>query len=362
MAIIFILEDDTEIGCLYKRIFSGEQTCIFNDLPQALVYLRFGRPDLAIIDLHLPSGSGIEAIHMLRSQSGSQGIPILVVTVDDALKDEAMAEGASAFMPKPFGVSELMAEVYRLLEQSGRGAERSDVEQLDVPQDQDLPTVAAPDIDPPTGRPIEPPAFAFDSFPVNLWAEAFDPELAHEIATPTPESGSGPVEALEARSDSASDDLETTQTFRVPMAELESEPGAPARYPDENPPAWYEVEPELAEDDTRPVTAVPVAEVLYTSAEPARPPAAFNPFWYDGQYEDPEIEESLARVRKAPFVWGALANEDTPPEGVLDALEALPQAQPAARGKAASGRAESFSDSRGVKGMLRKLIDKVHRI
>lgn len=76
---------------------------------------------LAIIDLGLPDGSGLELLERWRRQ-GRQ-LPILILTARDTWEDKVIGlrRGADDYLTKPFHTSELLARLHALLRrQSGR--------------------------------------------------------------------------------------------------------------------------------------------------------------------------------------------------------------------------------------------------
>ncbi len=77
---------------------------------EALNILSRWKPDLAIIDLLLPSMNGIELTRYIREQSA---IPIIVLSAvgDERKKIEALESGADDYVTKPFGMEELLARV-----------------------------------------------------------------------------------------------------------------------------------------------------------------------------------------------------------------------------------------------------------
>jgi two-component system response regulator PhoP len=79
--------------------------------------------DVAVIDLGLPSLSGVELIRSLR-QDGKE-YPILVLTARDRWQDkvEALKLGADDYVVKPFHLEELVARVDALLRRSGGWAQ-----------------------------------------------------------------------------------------------------------------------------------------------------------------------------------------------------------------------------------------------
>jgi len=79
--------------------------------------------DLAIVDLGLPTLSGVELIKQLRA--GGKEYPILVLTARDRWQDkvEALKLGADDYVVKPFNVEELLARVDALLRRAGGWAQ-----------------------------------------------------------------------------------------------------------------------------------------------------------------------------------------------------------------------------------------------
>src|ERR1035441_8726249 len=67
-------------------------------------------PDLIILDLGLPDIDGLEVIARVRDFSA---MPILVISARDTPTAEtaAIAAGASDFLPKPFGIDDLIARI-----------------------------------------------------------------------------------------------------------------------------------------------------------------------------------------------------------------------------------------------------------
>jgi two-component system response regulator PhoP len=79
--------------------------------------------DLAIIDLGLPTLSGVEIIKQLRS--AGKVYPVLVLTARDRWQDkvEALKFGADDYVVKPVHVEELLARVDALLRRAGGWAQ-----------------------------------------------------------------------------------------------------------------------------------------------------------------------------------------------------------------------------------------------
>jgi len=83
---------------------------------------REQKPDLILLDVMLPGIDGIQVCRMLRRDSD---VPIIMLTALGGESDRVagLDTGADDYMPKPFGMRELMARVRALLRRSGARAQ-----------------------------------------------------------------------------------------------------------------------------------------------------------------------------------------------------------------------------------------------
>lgn len=76
------------------------------------------QPDLLILDLHLPDGTGTTLLNKVKQRVGPDAfLPVLMLTGDptDDACDSALAAGATDFLSKPYRASELLLRVHNLL-------------------------------------------------------------------------------------------------------------------------------------------------------------------------------------------------------------------------------------------------------
>ena len=122
---LLLVEDDPNLSRslatqLEQAGYSVEKS---TDGREGLYYAREYPVDLAIVDLGLPSMSGVELIKQLRADG--KEYPILVLTARDRWQDkvEVLKLGADDYVVKPFNVEELLARVDALLRRAGGWAQ-----------------------------------------------------------------------------------------------------------------------------------------------------------------------------------------------------------------------------------------------
>lgn len=70
---------------------------------------RKDNPTVAIVDLRLPDGNGLDVVRALREQSADMGIVVLTMYAGDNQLFDALDAGASAFVPKSAPAEEIVA-------------------------------------------------------------------------------------------------------------------------------------------------------------------------------------------------------------------------------------------------------------
>ena len=112
---ILIVDDNADTRLvLSARLKANHYHTVFApDAFQAMSVALRERPDAILLDLGLPGGDGIMVLARLKANTCLRGIPVIIVTAEDALEAEARAieAGAIAFLQKPVDQDKLMAVV-----------------------------------------------------------------------------------------------------------------------------------------------------------------------------------------------------------------------------------------------------------
>ncbi|HLI08224.1 MAG TPA: response regulator transcription factor [Ktedonobacteraceae bacterium] len=111
-AAILVVDDEKEIVRALQRGLTayGYRVLTASSGQEAFEELHKHHPDVLLLDLMLPDMSGLEVCRRIRAESN---LPIIVLSVKDAEYDkiEALDLGADDYVPKPFGMDEVLARI-----------------------------------------------------------------------------------------------------------------------------------------------------------------------------------------------------------------------------------------------------------
>ena len=84
---------------------------------EALRQVKIFKPDLILLDVMLPLRNGFDVCQKIRENTDFQSIKIIMLTAKgrDIEVTKGLALGADAYITKPFGTKELLAQVRKLL-------------------------------------------------------------------------------------------------------------------------------------------------------------------------------------------------------------------------------------------------------
>lgn len=97
-----------------------------HSLNEARPLLRRHRPDLLLLDVYLPDGSGLDLLAEARAEGWVSEVILLTAARDAASVQQALSGGAADFLIKPFTQARLFAALEHLAERRAamRGGER----------------------------------------------------------------------------------------------------------------------------------------------------------------------------------------------------------------------------------------------
>jgi DNA-binding NtrC family response regulator len=115
---VLILDDESTLRTALFRLLDrkGYQVVTAQRLDEARSFMSPEKPfDLAIVDMNLPDGNGLDLISEIKSMSPGTQVIVLTgfATIDTAI--QATQKGAYHFLTKPFNVEELMSLLEKAL-------------------------------------------------------------------------------------------------------------------------------------------------------------------------------------------------------------------------------------------------------
>jgi DNA-binding response OmpR family regulator len=111
---VLVVEDDPAIARVLSLLLDrgGRVVVRAQDGTAGVALFDVETPDLVVLDLALP---GLDGWAVLRHIRAAGSVPVVIVTSDIQSHDRSVAEGADAFVTKPFDNDQLMAQVDALL-------------------------------------------------------------------------------------------------------------------------------------------------------------------------------------------------------------------------------------------------------
>ena len=110
---ILIVEDDVSIrtGLELNLRAEGYKVYSASDVASGRKLALRWTPDLVVLDLMLPDGSGLDVLRELRRQGLEMQVLILSALGQERDKVRGLKLGADDYLTKPFGLSELLARI-----------------------------------------------------------------------------------------------------------------------------------------------------------------------------------------------------------------------------------------------------------
>ena len=124
---ILIIEDESDVADLLTLNLrkAGFRISTAADGASGLQNARDDRPDFIVLDLMLPKISGLEVCRILKSDTATSQIPILMLTAKAEEVDRivGLEFGADDYVTKPFSPREVVLRIKAILRRAEGGAE-----------------------------------------------------------------------------------------------------------------------------------------------------------------------------------------------------------------------------------------------
>ena len=106
---ILIIDDEEELCLLLSYALGrlGYQIEYALTLKDGMIKLEEYEPEIVLLDINLPDGSGLDMIPKLRNLK----VDFLVISAYDDKREQALRQGASGFLKKPFDLKSITSRI-----------------------------------------------------------------------------------------------------------------------------------------------------------------------------------------------------------------------------------------------------------
>jgi CheY-like chemotaxis protein len=118
---ILVADDDVVLTRLLEQRLRdrGYDVRIAHDALQAWQMVRRESPDLILLDINMPGGTGLAVLRRLKNNQSIRRVPVIVITAaeEQPLLQQILALKPDALLRKPVKLTEIDSEISRLLAQ-----------------------------------------------------------------------------------------------------------------------------------------------------------------------------------------------------------------------------------------------------
>jgi DNA-binding response OmpR family regulator len=116
---VLIIEDEEDAADMFAEMMrvSGYHVLKTSSSTPALTMMAAEKPDVVILDIMMPEISGLDILRQMRKDPELVNIPVVVVSAKSMPADikHGMEAGASMYLTKPVGFTELKEAIERVL-------------------------------------------------------------------------------------------------------------------------------------------------------------------------------------------------------------------------------------------------------
>lgn len=110
---VLVIEDDPWTRTITTALLAGEGFAVVEakNGEEGLRFAAQHSPDVVLLDLALPTKSGLEVLRELKGSLTTSEIPVIVVSAYGTLMNEHDAHQAAGVIQKPFDYDDLVSQV-----------------------------------------------------------------------------------------------------------------------------------------------------------------------------------------------------------------------------------------------------------
>jgi len=116
---VLVADDDRNVLYLISEVLAKGNYEVAQAVngDHALKLARETHPDLIVLDVMMPGLDGLGVLRLLKDDPATRDIKVVVISAKTKPQDveKGMAEGADAYLTKPFKVAELTATINKVL-------------------------------------------------------------------------------------------------------------------------------------------------------------------------------------------------------------------------------------------------------
>jgi two-component system response regulator VicR len=122
---IMVVDDEPDVVDLVKLVLESDGFSVVTAYSgkEALDRIDQEMPDLVLLDIMMPQMDGWEVYSRIRANPGTKDIPVAMLTAKSQSIDKMIGlhvVKVDDYITKPFGRSELLERVKRILKEKGR--------------------------------------------------------------------------------------------------------------------------------------------------------------------------------------------------------------------------------------------------
>lgn len=121
---VLIADDEPEVVDLVRMVLEldGYTVLSAEDGQKTVDRVRAELPDLILLDVRMPRMSGLAVLERLGQEEATANIPVIMLSVVTTYPEvqQALREGAVAYLSKPFEIREMSRLVGRVLAMDGK--------------------------------------------------------------------------------------------------------------------------------------------------------------------------------------------------------------------------------------------------